>query len=144
MTQNPLKSMDSTTISNLPIPFEKFVKSKNFTNNHQTIDVSDQSNEGKNSLMNVKRKSIGGIDEYESVYLKKIKSDISNSFKYFCINTFYHKVGSDERKFSRNSSDFAWIENESAPSVVEENSYNPEDLPEISKKIEKMVIFYYF
>ena len=63
-------------------------------------------------------------------------------FKFF-LNKYF-EVGPDERKFSRNSSDFAWIENDSGHSVIEENSYLPEDLPEISNKIAKMVFLIIF
>lgn len=135
LSQNPLKPIDSSGISNLPI----FSKSKNFSNG--PLEISDQSNDSKNPISGVKRKSIGGLDEYESVYVytKKMKSENCMSFEFFLNN--YFEVGPDERKFSRNSSDFAWIENDSGHSVIEENSYLPEDLPEISNKIAKMVFF---
>ena len=65
LSQNPL---DSSGISNLQI----FSKSKNFSNG---LEISEQSNDSKNPILGVKRKSIGGLDEYESVYLKKMKSE---------------------------------------------------------------------
>jgi len=49
------------------------------------------------------------------------------------------KKDPDERRFTRNASDFAWIENNYVQSPISENNYNLDDLPDISKKIEKMV-----
>lgn len=69
LSQNPLKPLDSSAISNLPL----FSKSKNFSNG--PLEPSDQSNDNKNPILGVKRKSIGGLDEYESVYMKKMKPE---------------------------------------------------------------------
>lgn len=77
--QNPAKMYASamTTMGN---------NNKNkFIQNNSFLDYEYPNDMNNNNLLNIKRKNLSGIEEFESIFLKKIKSD--NRINIFSIST---------------------------------------------------------
>lgn len=55
---------------------------------------------------------------------------------------YYNSVGNEDKRVGHFSSDYVWMGNESP--VKPEKNYSQDDLPEISKKIEKLVFLWLF